>query len=165
MSEPIYEQGKTALVFSRGIITSLFESIPDNKLCFQPIPKVNHALWVAGHVATTDAFFLSNLAGQEKERFEAWKDIFFMGSTPKPDASHYPARAEVIAYLETGRAALLKWFGSMSKAQLASPLPQELAFFAPNYGALMSTIACHESMHAGQMTVVRKALGMDPAFA
>ncbi len=165
MSEPIFEQGKAALAFSRGVLLSLFETIPDDKLCYQPFPKANHALWIAGHVAVTDLFFLSNLANREKDGFEAWKDTFFMGSTPRPEPTAYPTKADVLARFEANRAALLDWFGGMSKDQLSSALPEEVAFFAPNYGVLMSTIACHETMHAGQMTVVRKALGQDPAFA
>ncbi len=37
--------------------------------------------------------------------------------------------------------------------------------FAKNQGMLMSTLAGHELIHAGQLTLVRKSLGRKPALA
>ena len=37
-----------------------------------------------------------------------------------------------------------------------------LGTFAANLGMLMTSIAWHEGLHAGQLTVVRKSLGLAP---
>jgi hypothetical protein len=47
---------------------------------------------------------------------------------------------------------------------LTSPLPKELETFARSYGGMMCSIAWHEGVHAGQLTVVRKSLGLAPKF-
>ena len=53
----------------------------------------------------------------------------------------------------------------MSDDQLASPLPEDFKTFAPSLAALPSSIAWHEGMHSGQLTMIRKSLGIGRKFA
>ncbi len=43
-------------------------------------------------------------------------------------------------------------------------LTDDLQSFAPSHAALIPTIAWHEGMHIGQLTVIRKSLSLDPVF-
>ena len=52
----------------------------------------------------------------------------------------------------------------MPTEQLISPVPEEWNSFGANYGILMGTLAWHEGLHAGQLTVIRKSLGIVPKF-
>ena len=52
----------------------------------------------------------------------------------------------------------------MSDAQLRSPLPEGFTGFATSFAALMSSLAWHEGLHTGQLTVVRKSLGLEPLY-
>lgn len=152
------------LEFSRGATLGFLEDIPEDKWCHQPIPGANHAAWIAGHIASTDNYFLTSLAGQASSVPAEWDDLFGMGSTPKNDPSVYPSPAELRDQLQTRRDGLTAWLKSLSDAQLAKPLEGDLARFAPNYAALAGSIAWHEGMHAGQLTLVRKSLGIGPKF-
>jgi hypothetical protein len=160
----LYETGKAALDFSRSVLTGLLEDIPENKFCYQPLPRSNHALWIIGHITTTDESFLVELAKRPADRFDAWKQIFFTGSTPKPNMTDYPRIAEVKECFAKSRGNIIEWFGSLSEQQLLAPLPEKMRMFAPTMAALMSSLACHEAMHAGQLTLVRKSLGFKPKF-
>ena len=62
------------------------------------------------------------------------------------------------------RATLIDWFSAMGADELAEPLPDDLQAFAPNRAALMPSIAWHEGFHAGQLTAVRRSLGMESMF-
>jgi hypothetical protein len=164
MARNVLEIGLAALTFARKVTTGLLEDIPEDQLMYQPTPTANHALWVMGHVAITDEFFLREAGRRQVKKLEAWKDLFFMGSTPKSSPADYPARSEIRDYLGVSRRDLMDWFKSLSEAELHAPLPQDFQTFGRSPAVLMTTIACHECVHAGQLTLVRKGLGIGPKF-
>ncbi len=162
MANLILENGLSTMAFARQNTMGFLEDIPEDKVCFQVCPGANHAMWVLGHLATTDDHFLSSVGGKESRCGEKYKALFGMGSTPTGSPSDYPPIDEIKEIVHERREALAAWFGSMSEEQLAQPLSGDAAFFAANHGALMSTIAWHEGLHSGQLTMIRKALGIKP---
>ena len=159
-----FEIGKATLEFARHGTVRLVEDIPADKLCHQPLGNTNHALWVLGHLACTDNFFLTSLAGRDPVIDESWNALFGMGSEPTEDPAAYPSPDEVKAGLDRARKAFLDWFQSLDERQLQEPLPEELRGFAPNYAGVMSSVAWHEGFHAGQLSAVRRSLGLPRAF-
>ncbi len=164
MDNILFETGKNALAFSRMAIAGLLEDIPEDKLCHQPLKGTNHALWIMGHVAATDAFFLTELAQPPELGQPTWMELFRMGSTPKPNLTDYPPVSELRTYFTNVREEVIAWFGSQSEAELLTPLPENLGTFSGYRGALMGTMACHEMLHAGQVTIIRKHLEIGPKF-
>ncbi|MBN2560383.1 MAG: DinB family protein [Phycisphaerae bacterium] len=164
MANETLENGLAALGFARRVTTSLLEDIPQDKLTHQPIPGANHAMWIMGHVAVTDAFFLDQLDGRTVGGLEEWKALFFRGSQPKPNVSDYPPVAEVKRLLDRSREQVIAWFRSLDDVQLKAPLPDDLKGFGPLHVNLMTSTAVHEGMHAGQLAVIRKSLGIGPKF-
>lgn len=154
--------GLFALEFARRNTLKFAEDIPADKLCVAPTADANHALWVLGHLAWTDDSILSALAGKPSALPAGFTEAFGMGSKPQPDAKRYPSVAEVKTQLAGRREALTGWLKSLSPAQLAAPLPKELSGFAPDHATLAATLAWHEGLHAGQLTVARRALGFGP---
>ena len=60
---------------------------------------------------------------------------------------------------------VLDWYHSLSEPELLVPLPDQLKQIAANRLCLIARLAVHESSHGGQLTVVRKSLGLTPVFA
>lgn len=164
MADLTLETGLQALAFSRRMLLGLLKDIPQDRYTYQPVASCNHVLWVLGHLAWTDDYFVSSQTGAPTALPEQWGKSMGMGSTPVGDASAYPPVATVMDKLAERREALLSWFKSLTAAQLAAPISGELAQFAPTLAALMSNLACHEALHAGQISVIRKALGLRPAL-
>ena len=164
MASALLETGLGALAFSRKVTLGLFEDIPDSKICHQPCAGANHPLWILGHLACTDEFFLNGVGGRPYNRFAEWEKTFFQGSKPAPDPKAYPPIAEIKAAFDKNRQDLIGWFKSMSDAELLKPIEGDLAQFAANRAVLMSTIAWHEGQHSGQLSVVRKSLSLAPKF-
>jgi uncharacterized damage-inducible protein DinB len=160
----VLTNGLGALAFARRLTTGLLEDLPADKLTFQACPGANHALWIAGHLTYADNGFRTQLGKQESVCPESWDALFGMGSKPTADASAYPSMSEVMEKMTEARARLEAWFESMTDEQLAEPLPGDWAQFASCYGELMSNLASHESLHAGQLSMIRRALGMPPRF-
>ncbi len=164
MSNLVLENGIAALSFARHWTLELLSDFPQDKLTHQPCAAGNHALWIAGHIAYADDLFASKVGNKPARFSESWVKLFGMGSIPQADAGAYPSMSEVTNALADNREGLLAWFGSMSAEELAKPLPDDFKTFAATFGQFMTSIAWHEGLHAGQLTVVRKSLGLAPKF-
>ena len=160
----LFESGKATLELARRCTLKLADGIPPDSLCHQPVAKTNHALWVLGHLAWTDNLFLTTLAKREPVVDESWNKLFGMGSEPTGDPQAYPTLDEVKGRLEAAREALIDWFQSLDEQQLKSPLPDGMKAFASDYAGMMNSLAWHEGLHAGQLSAVRRSLGLPRAL-
>jgi uncharacterized damage-inducible protein DinB len=160
----VLETGLAALAFSRRMLEKSLDGIPEDKRCSQVAPGTNTPIWVLAHIADTDDFFLSRLAGEDRQMPEAWEGRFSMKSKPETDADRAPTFAEARKVAEANRERLVTWFEGMSDDKLNELLPEELRPFAVNYGTLMCTLAAHESYHAGQVSSVRRVLDLPSTF-
>ncbi len=165
MSQELLESGLRALEFSRRNLLALLEDIPDDKLCHQPVAGGNHALWIMGHLTQTDEWFPRGFGGYESRLPAQWNELFGMGSKPVGDVSAYPPVAEIREAMNSRRQEMIGWFKSMPPEKLLEPLGGDWEMFAPNHVGLAQSIAWHEGMHTGQLTVVRKSLGIAPKYA
>src|SRR5438067_7505610 len=74
---------------------------------FQVHPACNHALWFAGHMATSDNFFLSLVAPERAVQLPDFQAKFGMGSQPTSDPGAYPEPESVLTMMRERRATLL----------------------------------------------------------
>lgn len=147
---------------ARSKVLDLAKDIPEDKLTWAPLPGGNHALWVLGHLAWTDDYFVAFFSKKPSAISPDWPKRFGMGSTPTTDASAYPSLAQVKDSMCNARDRLIDWFKLMDEKQLLSPLPSDWTGFAPNFACMMNSIAWHEGLHAGQLSVCCRGLGIKP---
>lgn len=160
----LLENGLHRLGIARQVTLALLADIPHDQWCLQTIPGANHAMWIAGHVALNDDFFLARLAGRETRCPEGWTALFGTGSQPLPDLSAYPAPEIVEQQLAERRRDLVSWFQTLGVEELSASVPEELRRFAANVADVMPSLAWHEAFHVGQLSLVRKRLGLGPKF-
>jgi hypothetical protein len=160
----LFDTGKAAMDLARRCTLKLVDGIPPDKLCHQPVPNTNHALWVLGHLACSDDFFATSLGGCESVIDEKWPELFGMGSKPVDDPGAYPSLEEVMSGLERARQGMLETFRAMGEQKLMSATPDDWQAFAPTYATVMGSIAFHEGFHAGQLSAVRRSLGLGQAL-
>jgi uncharacterized damage-inducible protein DinB len=162
MAELLRNQLLVAFDWTDKAVDDLFAANPAEQFLHQPCPGANHALWTLGHLATVNQYFLKSLAGHDGTLFEKHKAMFFAKSQPTPDASSYPPIGVLRDYFKTSRAAFRSWVESLSDEQLLGPPPEDFQKFAPTVGNILMRLLWHEGMHYGQLTVIRKSLGMNP---
>lgn len=150
------------LRFARGATELLIKDIPEDKLCAQPGSGRNHVMYVVGHLACTDDFFLKEFGGKPFALPEAFHKMF--GDTPTSDASKYPPFAEVKKAFNERREAVIKWFEGMSEEQLNAPTPEKWQKYAPTMRDVAFFAAWHEGYHGGQISAARPAFGLGPAL-
>jgi hypothetical protein len=131
----------------------------------QIAPGTNHALWFAGHMATADNFFVGMLDPSKARDLSDWGKHFGMNSQPTPDADDYPPVAEVLDTMRERRGVLLEILSKMSDADLAKKTPDGTPDFVPDVGSIFEAACWHEGMHSGQITMIRRAMGIKPVFS
>jgi uncharacterized damage-inducible protein DinB len=162
MSHQTRDQILTAYDWTQTQLQKIFDAIPREQYLHQPFPGANHALWTMGHLATVDQFFLKSVAGRDAGLFERYSTLFFAKSTPSPSADTYPPIDTVREYFDSSRKAFRTWIESLDDERLAAPLPAEQQRFAPSVAGMLMRLLWHEGMHYGQLTVLRKSLGLAP---
>src|SRR5581483_10381587 len=91
-----------------------------------------------------------------------YRDLFGMGSQPTNDPAKYPHPEDVLAYMRERRQTLLNEAEKLTDADLEKPMPKGAPAFLSDYASLLEMMSWHEGIHAGQLTVVRRALGYKP---
>jgi hypothetical protein len=146
------------LEFARKVSNDMLKGIPEDKLTFQPSPTDNHALWVMGHLAGTDAWMISTLSIPGAHVPESIVKAF--GSGTKPSATGNPPAGEVRKAYSDSRTAVLGWLREAPDSSLSLDLTQKTGGFASDPIDAMFKLAWHEGWHMGQVANVRKALGL-----
>ena len=128
----------------------------------QVVPETNHAMWFAGHMATTDNYFISQIAPERAKTYEGWDKLFGMGSKPTSDPDDYPPVAEVHDAMRERRSVLLELLRGRSDAELNGPPAAGASDFLPDLASTFEIAVWHEALHLGQVTMIRRALGHQP---
>jgi len=131
---------------------------------YQVHSNCNHALWFVGHMATTDNFLLSMVAPERTGLPDGFQAKFGVGSQPSSNPADYPPPEEVVAVMRDRRQALLGVLDELSEEDLARATPPGTPDFLPDFGSVFEMAVWHEGLHAGQLTVVRRALGFPPVM-
>jgi uncharacterized damage-inducible protein DinB len=129
---------------------------------FQVHPACNHALWFAGHMATSDNFFLSLVAPEQARQLEDFQAKFGMGSQPTSDPAAYPVPERVVTTMRERRETLLAALDAMDEEDLSRKTPAGAPEFLPDVGSVFELAVWHEGQHSGQLSVARRALGYKP---
>jgi uncharacterized damage-inducible protein DinB len=129
---------------------------------YQVDSTANHALWFSGHMGVGDNFFLSLVSPGNSRDMPGYNEMFGIGSKPTNDPSQYPPAEEVLEYMRERRESLLKSLDDLTDDDLSRPTPPGTPEMWPDLISVLETAIWHESLHAGQVSVARKALGNQP---
>jgi DinB superfamily len=152
--------------FQRLYLALLVDDIPEEQMTRQPGGVVNHPAWHLGHLAFVANRF-ATILGCASNMDPSWEGKFAPNTTPSPDRSVYPVKAELIRILDDRRGALANAYEQASESDLAKPNPNaRLAANLPTVEHLIAFgMVFHEATHLGQLASWRKAAGMPTAFS
>ncbi|MEW6050528.1 MAG: DinB family protein [Candidatus Zixiibacteriota bacterium] len=145
-----------------GSIRKLVDDISEEEaiVCLPGNP--NHIKFLVGHISTTAAFALT-VAGVKPDYPGEWMKMFARGATVTADISVYPSIADIRTRLYALHAALEEFVatcdeGALERVNVIRPGWDENAMD----GVLF--FAAHDFYHAGQIAMIRRALGRDRMF-
>lgn len=122
----------------------------------------NHIRWEAGHMARGISQILQCLTDELNFPVN-WTELFSRSSIILEDSSDYPSLGEIKAHSDNLYVKLFETLTSVDDAKLE----EEVQIFdtwkaARVRGALF--LCMHDFYHAGQITVLRRALGKEGTF-
>jgi len=152
------------LEMSKNLTASLLADMQDAPLTAPTPNGGNHPLWVAGHLAYSEAGLTNGAMFGKDHPLADWKEMFSGGSQPQYDATDYPTLTEILAKWDEVRTNTLKILDSLSDEDLDKPAAnppagREEAF--GTYGKILSIVAMHALMHRGQVADARRAVGRE----
>lgn len=159
-ADALIETNLDALQRSRGITLRLVEDMTPEQLLTRACDGGNHALWTLGHLASADAMVASVFGATDPGAPERYHTLFGMGSEPTDDASDYPSIEDVRSVLTSVHERMVSAVRAATPELLSAPMPEGFDAFAPSRAVLLAMMAMHEGMHIGQLTVIRRSLGL-----
>ena len=152
--------------FARQYTGALIQDVADDEWFRQPHGMVTHVGWQVAHLAVAEyGLCLFRLRGRREGDADllpsSFRKQFSKGSQPDPDPARNPAPAEIRQVLERVHAQALQELSGYGEAELEQPVEAPYALYATKLGALFFC-ALHEMMHAGQLGLLRRALGRSP---
>ncbi len=152
MAQHIAKQILAQLMLQTRQFHQALDGITEEESIKVALPGLNPVKWVAGHLLNTRLLVLAVLTGQEND--PAFARMFGKGSTGSVDAS-YPAMKEIMERWEAtaGKLSVLTELSDeflLSKPKFQTSIPDETTL------GFVAYMASHESMHLGQISVLRK---------
>ncbi len=132
--------------------------LSEQQMVEQPMGVPNHGTWTLGHIVVSCQGMAAEL-GAAPWLPEDWESLFGYGSTPSPDRSRYPTKAELLAILAGAAGRLRQTLLAADESVLLRRLPDET--FPTMRDLLLQVVVAHTAYHAGQLAVWRRAIGRE----
>lgn len=146
--------------FAHGLTGAMVKNWPADQWTAQPGGMANHALWTLGHLAVSaeDFALIAGLAITPPP--EGYRRLFANGSVPSPNAADYPPADEVVQWFERTARELIEEAKKLTDAEWSQPAARGQPPFARIRMHGLTRAAWHEGWHVGQLSLLRRALGM-----
>jgi len=141
------------------------QDLTDAEMAFQPRPGLNNALWLLGHIVTSEDGLILRWCAGDSAMPEEYRKLFFMGTTPQSDPSAYPGKDEILEVLAQVHTRALEVVSAISPGELDEQpmgyeeMPEGARELFWCKGACIYGHARHEAVHAGQITMLRRLMG------
>jgi uncharacterized damage-inducible protein DinB len=142
----------------------LTEDLSDADLLVRPVPGANHVAWQWGHVIAAEHRFLKALGVDMPALPERFTERHAKDTAQADPPTGFLTRDEYARLYNAVRTATLAAVGQLTEADLDRPNAGPMAPLAPTMGALYLLVASHSTMHAGQVSVLRRKLGKPVKF-
>ncbi|MGF1578803.1 MAG: DinB family protein [Gemmataceae bacterium] len=155
------------IVFARDYTLRLLDQIPTDKW-FEMPAEVTHVAWQVGHLAMAEyRLGMHRLRGERPDDAqlisEPFLKAFGKGSVPTNDQGFYPTIEEIRATFDRVHEQALQELQDSSEVDLDSEVLNPHPIVKTKWDSLL-WCAQHEMIHAGQIGLLRRQLGMDPLW-
>ena len=152
--------------WARQYTRQLIDSIPETLWYEQPSSLQTHVAWQVGHLAVSQyGLMLFRQRGRmpgDLDLMPGWlRKQFGRGTTPSASAEGMPTPTELLTMLDKIDAQAHAEVATLTADQLGEPTEMPYTTYPIKFGALLFC-PIHESIHAGQLGLLRRLHGLDP---
>ena len=152
--------------WARQYCLQLLESVPESLWYVKPDGVASHLAWQVGHLAVAQyglmLFRQRGRAQGDVQLMPGWlRKQFGRGSIPSDSADAMPTPGELLRYLSAIHQQAANESMQLSAATLRESCDLPYCVYPNKLGALMLA-PIHESIHAGQIGLIRRGHGLQP---
>lgn len=138
-------------------------NLTEEQLVFTLPNSSSHILWLTGHMAVTNDLALGPALGLQATLPREAAAMLTAGTRPVCDTATYEDFSNYRKVLLDSFERLAGHLDTVDEAKLAEPLPEgsALAQLFPYSGSLLSMWQFHTGYHLGQITLLRRAQGLE----
>lgn len=144
----------TTLVTTHALFHRGLDDLTREQLLAQPNGTENPMLWIGAHMTQVRAQFCGVLATNIEFPWAGFK----RGDT-RTDPATWPEYAEVARIYDESHAVMLAGLETLTPEWLAEPKGRLPGVSDDRFGTL-ALMGLHESYHCGQISLIRRALGL-----
>ena len=160
-----YDAIRSSVAAAHQVLQAYVADLEDRDLLVRPVPGANHIAWQLGHLIVSEQGMLNALRpGRAPELPPGFAEKYTRETASLDEAHHFVGRARYLELYETQRRALMEQLETYSEGDLDRPAPESMRRYAPTIASAFIMAGVHELMHAGQFTVVRRALNKAVLF-
>jgi len=147
------------------LFNNVLEGVEESQGAKRMSEHVNHLQWIAGHL-TNARYNYAPMVGLIE--IFPYKELYTDTTAPPPnnraiDASlKYPSLGEILKYWNSYAPAFVEAVSKLSDTQTATELPFGTPIGDKTMLGFFGFLVSHESYHIGQMSIIRRYLGLDP---
>lgn len=155
----VLKEGLESLAWSRGVMDKAIDATPAEHRFTRPWPNGNHLLFHIAHLAWSEEVVVTG-AGGAPFLPEGWADRFGWDPVVPEREEDCPSFEEARRWFDESRRRVVETYSALPPEKLAAATPEEMHPFATTVGRLLHSQAMHETMHAGQVMALRRAVGL-----
>ena len=152
--------------FARTYTLSLLEEVPKDRWFEIPAGLPSNIAWQAGHLAVSQyGLLMFRVRGRRPEDLDLipgkFRKAYSRQTTPNSDPANQPSPDAFIERLAQTHELALAELSEVPPQVLLEEVDRPWAAWPNKLGAIMFC-PLHEHIHAGQIGIIRRALGLDP---
>ncbi|MBS1933001.1 MAG: DinB family protein [Bacteroidetes bacterium] len=145
------------------LFSNVLEDINDKQGGERLSDQVNHLQWIAGHL-TNSRYNYTPMLGLQLSF--PYKKEYTDETQPPPNnraistSVNYPSLTEIQEYWNKLGNSFVESVANLNEEQQSAPLPFRVPIGGNTMLDLFAFLATHEAYHIGQMSIIRKHLGL-----
>ena len=152
--------------FARDYTLELLEATPKQQWFEIPDGLPTNIAWQVGHLTVSQyGLLMFRIRGRSPEDLTLipgkFRKAYSRQSTPSPDPATQPTADEFLARMDQVFTTALGELRRLDADVLLEPVDMPYAVYPIKLGAILFC-PLHEQIHAGQIGLVRRALGLEP---
>ena len=151
---------------ARTYLHTLLDGLTDDQYFWQPDAGITHIAWQVGHLAMAQyGLALFRQRGRDLADSEfmprSFRKLFMKGTAADPNRDTYPSPTEIRGVLDAVYEQVKREVPAFTDAHLDETVDQPFSTYPNKFGALLFA-GDHEMLHAGQIGLLRRLMGLDP---
>src|SRR6056297_411877 len=151
--------------FARRYTLELLAATPPDRWYEIPAGLPTHIAWQVGHLTVSQyGLLLFRIRGRKPADLNLipgkFRKAFARGSTAVADPAGYPDPEDLLARLSSVWDTVLQEMAELDPAVLLEPVEMPYASYPIKLGAILFS-PLHEHIHAGQIGLIRRGLGLN----